>query len=221
MRYVLGVDGGQTSTLAVVATEDGELLAAGRGGPANHLDEPGGPERLRRSLDDAIGHALDAAGLRGQRIAAACFGMTGSGALVPTIIPSIVAVDKLRVENDAVTALAGATVCRPGVVVISGTGSVAFGADERGERVAVGGWGYIVRLHAVHRPSAGQGPGLRAHPRPRRVRPRAGRRRGALPPARAGRRGVRGGRLLRGRRYGDHGAGLDRPAVPPRDAVWP
>ena len=144
MRYVLGVDGGQTSTLAVVADEEGSLLGAGRGGPSNHLEEPGGPERLRRSLSDAVFGALDAAALRGATIAAACCGMTGGGELVTQYLRDITYVRSIRIEHDALTALAGGTGGGPGVVVIAGTGSVAFGMDASGRRVSVGGWGYVM-----------------------------------------------------------------------------
>lgn len=144
MRYVIGVDGGQTSTLAVVASEEGDLLGAGRGGPSNHLNEPGAPERLRKSLTDALSGALASAGLGGQTIDAVCCGMTGGGELARAFLPSIADVRSIRIEHDATTALAGGTAGGPGVVVIAGTGSVAFGMDELGHRVHVGGWGYVM-----------------------------------------------------------------------------
>jgi N-acetylglucosamine kinase-like BadF-type ATPase len=144
LRYVLGVDGGQTSTLAVVAGEDGTILGAGRGGPANHLNEPGGPERLRRSLADSIGGALASAGLSGQTLDAVCCGMTGGGELVGQYVPEIAPVKSVRLEHDAFTALVGGTAGASGVVVIAGTGSVVLGMDPTGNRVAVGGWGYVM-----------------------------------------------------------------------------
>ncbi len=170
MRYVLGVDGGQTATLAAVANEDGELLGAGRGGPANHINEPGGPERCRRSVTDAVGGALASAGLSGQPMAAAYFGMTGGGPLIPQFLPEVVAVESLKVEGDARAALTGATVGQPGVLVIAGTGSIAFAVNARGEEAVTGGWGYIMgdegsgydvaiqALHAATKAADGRGP---------------------------------------------------------------
>jgi N-acetylglucosamine kinase-like BadF-type ATPase len=49
---------------------------------------------------------------------------------------------RLRIVSDAKVALAGATGLRPGVVVISGTGSIAFGLNEEGETTRAGGWGW-------------------------------------------------------------------------------
>lgn len=47
MGYVLAVDGGQTTTLSVIARLDGTILGAGLGGPANHLHEEGAKERCK------------------------------------------------------------------------------------------------------------------------------------------------------------------------------
>jgi N-acetylglucosamine kinase len=47
------------------------------------------------------------------------------------------------VTHDAAIALAGATSGEPGIIVIAGTGSMAFGRNASGETARVGGWGYI------------------------------------------------------------------------------
>jgi N-acetylglucosamine kinase-like BadF-type ATPase len=144
VRYVVGVDGGQSSTLAVIASEDGAILGVDRSGPANHISEPGGPVRRRRALTEAIDGALAAAGLPRNVVAAACCGMTGSTALVTEILRDALGVEVARAERDVVTAWAGGTAAQPGVVVISGTGSAAYGANAAGDAVETGGWGYLM-----------------------------------------------------------------------------
>lgn len=47
-------------------------------------------------------------------------------------------------ESDAFVTLTGATAGRPGVVVISGTGSIAFGVNSQGKRARAGGWGHVL-----------------------------------------------------------------------------
>ena len=47
------------------------------------------------------------------------------------------------VTTDAVTALAGATASGQGIIVIAGTGSIAFGRNAEGRSARAGGWGYI------------------------------------------------------------------------------
>jgi N-acetylglucosamine kinase-like BadF-type ATPase len=144
MRYVVGVDGGQSSTLAVVVTDEGTIVGVGTAGPANHIHEPGGPERRRRALTEAIAAALAAAAIPKTSIVAACCGMTGRIDLVAEILRDVLGVESARAERDVVTAWAGGTAAQPGVVVISGTGSAAFGTNARGDQVEVGGWGYLM-----------------------------------------------------------------------------
>ena len=149
MQYFLGVDGGASSTTCAVATADGAIVGIGYAGPSNHILAPGGRERARAAVSGAVGHALAAAGLGPVEFRAAQFGMTGitreteqarvfAGVVGDTIRAAIV-----RIENDAVIARAGALAGRPGVIVIAGTGSVAYGEDPDGRQARAGGWGYI------------------------------------------------------------------------------
>ncbi|CCW34517.1 predicted N-acetylglucosamine kinase [Chthonomonas calidirosea] len=144
MRLVLGVDGGQTRTLAVIADEVGNLLGFGIGGPANHIHEPGGIERVQRSLIDAIHGAFHNAGLPYSRCAAACLGMTGSSAAMEAICTPLVPAEQILFGHDTRIAFYSVTFGSPGVVVIGGTGSVAYGVNSRGDQALVGGWGYLM-----------------------------------------------------------------------------
>jgi N-acetylglucosamine kinase-like BadF-type ATPase len=51
--------------------------------------------------------------------------------------------DQFKITHDAEIALTGATEGEPGVIIIAGTGSIAFGKNARGEVGRAGGWGYI------------------------------------------------------------------------------
>jgi N-acetylglucosamine kinase-like BadF-type ATPase len=144
MRYVIGVDGGQTSTTAVIADETGCLLGIGHGGPANHIHEPGGVERVQRSLADAIRGAIFMADLQNARIASACLGMTGSSQQMETICAPIVPTEQLIFGHDTRIALYSVTFGRPGVVIIAGTGAAAYGVNSYGEQAQAGGWGYLL-----------------------------------------------------------------------------
>jgi len=141
---VLAVDGGQSSTLALIATYTGRILGAGWGGPSNHIHEPGGPERLHNALHDSIGEALRNAGADAGNITHACLGMTGGAQQSIPIVQSIAPNSAIQVYQDVVTALAGASVAQPGVIVIAGTGSVAYGKLADGRSALAGGWGYIM-----------------------------------------------------------------------------
>ena len=141
---LLAVDGGQTSTLALLATRDGQIIGVGRAGPANHVHEPGGYERQRHTLESAMQAALDTAGHPLSAVSHACFGITGASDTSVTIARSLLPDAKVQIHKDMVTALAGASSAKTGVIVIAGTGSVAFGKNAAGETAHAGGWGYIM-----------------------------------------------------------------------------
>jgi glucosamine kinase len=141
---VLAIDGGQSSTLALVARLDGTILGAGLAGPSNHINEPGGLERLEIALRESTTRALKNANRPARNVIHVCMGMTGGPRQAYEIMTQIMPHAKILAHKDMVTALAGASVARPGVVVIAGTGSVAYGRLETGQEMYRGGWGYIM-----------------------------------------------------------------------------
>jgi len=146
MGLFLAVDGGQTTTKVVVADERGRILGFASGGPSNHTEEPGGPERLERVIRSATNGALQAAGaapVADQEFEAACFGMTGETAIKRRVLEQLIKTPRLAVVHDSVNALMGATAGKPGLIVIAGTGSVARGMDGRGREIRIGGWGHL------------------------------------------------------------------------------
>jgi N-acetylglucosamine kinase-like BadF-type ATPase len=145
MRLFLGVDGGQSSTKALIGDEAGRVLGAGTGGPCNHAGAAEGREKLARAVRESLAAACAQARLDAQRIHfdAACFGMSGGPEDKQAILSEILPVAKLVVTHDALIALSGATAGEPGVVTISGTGSIAFGRNAAGEIARAGGWGFL------------------------------------------------------------------------------
>ncbi len=141
---VLAVDGGQSSTLALAATHDGRILGAGLAGPSNHVHEPGGVERLENALRQSIEQALTSAGCSAERVTHVCLGMTGAAREAAEVTARIVPAARVTAEHDVVTALVGASVAQPGVIVIAGTGSIAYGRLADGRDARAGGWGYLM-----------------------------------------------------------------------------
>ncbi|MFC1960664.1 N-acetylglucosamine kinase [Chloroflexota bacterium] len=144
LELLLAVDGGQSQTLALLATSDGRILGAGLSGPANHVHEPGGMARMERALRNAITEAFNEAGIAPTQVKSACFGMTGGAHVVPSVVCKFLECDILTACDDMVTALAGASLTRPGIVVIAGTGASAFGQTADGRQAKSDGWGYIM-----------------------------------------------------------------------------
>jgi len=143
MRYVAGIDGGQSSTAAVVVDETGVVRGRGNSGPADHVDEPPGSRKFADASAAALARALEAGGLpRDTRFAAVHAGLSGYDDRFDGVLP-VFAADSVRVQHDAPVALAGAVQTLPAVVVIAGTGSVAYGKGAEGHSVRIGGWGYL------------------------------------------------------------------------------
>ncbi len=148
--WVIGVDGGQTSSKCILATTDGDIQSRGEGGPLIHLSAEGGRARFTQSLRETLADAWRAAGLAPGPVAAIGLGLTGVEAntveagTVVELLPSVVEARQVDVQSDAVAALLGAHLGKPGVIIISGTGSIALGMNARGEYARAGGWGWLI-----------------------------------------------------------------------------
>ncbi|HEY2933320.1 MAG TPA: BadF/BadG/BcrA/BcrD ATPase family protein [Acidobacteriota bacterium] len=145
VQLILGVDGGQSHTEAVLGDASGRILATGHAGPSNHIQEPGGPERFRGAMKVSIYGALEKAGLKAGRasFAAAHFGLSGGPSLREPILNELFDFDSLSITEDTSNALWSVTAGKDGMIVIAGSGSNAFG--KKGSRTArVGGWGYVL-----------------------------------------------------------------------------
>jgi N-acetylglucosamine kinase-like BadF-type ATPase len=144
-QLYLGVDGGQSSTKALVGNARGEVLGQGLGGPCNHAAKAEGRDKLKRALSEAVGQALVPLDLtlteaRFHRI---CVGMSGGPDDKREIIQHLIQADSYDVTTDAHIALYGALEGGPGAVVISGTGSISLSQDGQGRIWRAGGWGYV------------------------------------------------------------------------------
>jgi len=144
MRLFLGVDGGQSSTKAVIGDEAGNILGRGTGGPCNHATAQDGRARLERGVKESVVAACRDAGLNPETVSfeAACFGMSGGPEDKQAILAQMLRAERLLVTTDAAIALSGATTNGCGIVVIAGTGSIAFGRNGEGQSARTGGWGY-------------------------------------------------------------------------------
>lgn len=164
--YVLGVDGGSSKTVALVATPGGCVVGAGRSGPGDIYD---GGEAAFDAVRTAVSGALKEAGSSKDAPTYSVFSM--SGADWPEdfdLIHSTLEADglsPLRVVNDAVGALYAGLPDGPGVVVACGTGAATGGRGANGKLWHSSFWqepqgGYelsVKTLHAVFRSHLGVG----------------------------------------------------------------
>ena len=145
MALFLGVDGGQSSTVALIANETGRILGSGIGGPCNHVAADEGRAKFARAIQGCLGNACREAGLDVKTITfeAACLGFSGGVADKDAYSRELIRSNLYTITHDAEIALTGATAGHPGMIVIAGTGSIAFGKNAAGQTARAGGWGYI------------------------------------------------------------------------------
>jgi glucosamine kinase len=143
--YYLGIDGGGTKTTCAVG-DDVNLLAMAIAGPSNIVRV--GEAQARESLQQSVRQACAAAGITPAQVARTCVG--GSGAARPelaTIVRRILAEilpTPIDVVGDIQTSLEAAFGAGPGIIVIAGTGSIAYGRNRDGRTARAGGWGFAI-----------------------------------------------------------------------------
>jgi N-acetylglucosamine kinase len=144
MGYSLGFDGGGTKTECVLLDARGAVIGEGRGGPANPLRS--GYDGAFTSLHEAAAGAMAAARIRPGDVTNVCAGIAGAGRRsvvrrVMVFLTEEFPAALTQVATDYEVALESAAGSGLGVVLIAGTGSVAFGRNAAGETARAGGFG--------------------------------------------------------------------------------
>ncbi len=141
-RHVVGLDAGGTKTVGLLADDSGRVLTKARGGGANLLvhGELAVEKVVFQVIDD-----LEAPG----PIAAVCLGIAGAdrpgeAELLHAMMRRLGLRSAVKVVNDAHVALVAGAPEGRGIVVIAGTGSIAYGVGEDGATARSGGWGYLL-----------------------------------------------------------------------------
>ena len=145
MAIFLGIDGGGSKTSCLIGDET-SILGAGTAGASNPVRV--GEAQAREALAAAIRQACAAANITPSQIKRTCVGLAGAArpeisGLVRHVITELVA-GEIEVVGDMVIALEAAFGSEPGVIVIAGTGSIAYGRNSKGETARAGGWGFAI-----------------------------------------------------------------------------
>lgn len=145
MAYYLGTDGGGSKTTCQIGDEHSVLATVTA--VASNITRVG-RARAREALHQAIREACAVAKIHPRDLHRACIGAAGAGradiaAVVHKIAAEIIS-GEIRVVGDMQIALQAAFGANPGVIVIAGTGSMAYGRDAQGHTARAGGWGYAV-----------------------------------------------------------------------------
>ncbi len=145
MAFFLGIDGGGTKTRCVVGDEKSEL---GVGTSSSSKVQRVGEACARDALAGAVNEACVQAGISPRQIVRTCAGITGAARpeiadVMRDLVASVVA-GQIEIIGDIEIAFEDAFGSGSGVMLIAGTGSIAFGRDSKGETARAGGWGYPI-----------------------------------------------------------------------------
>jgi len=144
-ELVVGVDGGGTRTRAAIL-DSGRVLGEGTAGPSNPLRV--GIANGAVAIRDAIDKACAAALIHRGDLTAAGIGLAGVRrkdirTRMHEVLIEVLGIKNIELMTDGDIALYGATDGGPGIVVISGTGSICCGVNRQGKHVFAGGWGPV------------------------------------------------------------------------------
>jgi N-acetylglucosamine kinase-like BadF-type ATPase len=139
-EYVLGVDGGGSWTRSVIMRPDGTIIGVGKAGPSNPITSG-----VEKSLKNIFLAEQKANQNRVYNYKLSIFGIAGvyrSKYRQLMFEKLSKAFGEVKIISDTHSALAGATGCKTGVIAIAGTGSIAYGVNEKGLEAKAGGWGW-------------------------------------------------------------------------------
>lgn len=143
MKYVLGIDSGGTKYLVRAAGLDGGALGCFEGVPANHYLLS--MEETRRRIGENIDRCLAAFGGRREDCVFILSGSAGCDSdedaeilcalyrSLPGFCCPVVCVNDAQLAHYTVTSGVG-------ILLVAGTGAIAFGRNAKGETRRVGGW---------------------------------------------------------------------------------
>lgn len=168
--HVLGIDAGGSKTVALLARLDGPVIAEGRAGGANLRTH--GELTVEKTLHDVIDQVLDR---QTERPVAVCLGIAGvdrhdDAATIRGVMRRLGFREHTLIVNDALIALVAGAGVPVGLVIVAGTGSIAYGVNAAGHAARSGGWGPVLAdegsgywigrraLVAVMRHADGRGP---------------------------------------------------------------
>lgn len=144
MKYFLGIDGGGTKTEFLLADEDGRCIAQVRKPGCSYKEI--GVTSVAGLLEEGTKECLEEGGiplegLSGAAIGIPCYGeIKNADETVSQLLRKKFAGIHLCITNDAEVGWAGSLALHPGINVVAGTGSIAFGKNAAGISMRSGGW---------------------------------------------------------------------------------
>jgi N-acetylglucosamine kinase-like BadF-type ATPase len=148
---VLAIDAGGTSCRAALSNMDGHIVHYAEGGPCNYQSV--GVKQASENLTNVLDQLTSALG-KGVLVEHAVIGIAGLDTehdqlIIESFVKESfrlanVQADTLILNNDGMITLLGSIGEAPGLIVVSGTGSIVLGKSNDGRQKRVGGWGHRI-----------------------------------------------------------------------------
>lgn len=141
MNYLIGIDGGATKT-AVCAASTSDFSVRYANTASSSWREHGAlkvAQNLKETVDGLLGKEYDR--IAGVAMGLPCHGESAEGDhALERAIRGVFADIPLYLTNDVEVGWAGSMALAPGINIVAGTGSIAFGRDVHGQTARSGGW---------------------------------------------------------------------------------
>lgn len=143
---MIGIDGGATYSFGVAVDATGRVLATSRSGSLYFFGSS--MSESRRNLTDLV-KSMEVRLPLGNCVEQVVMGnaalfMEASERERDGLCRGIVPLDRTRVVGDSITTYHGASLGRPGILVLCGTGSIVLIQNGEGQYFQTGGWGHLL-----------------------------------------------------------------------------
>ena len=144
--FFIGIDGGGTKTVGLLAHQTGHIIAKAESGASNY--HAIGEEQTKQALSDVVSRLIADANAALESCTC-CLGLAGVASpvdrkVIGRICDQIGLPENRILTHDARIALVGGAEELSGVIIIAGTGSIVYGMDTAGREAEAGGWGHLL-----------------------------------------------------------------------------
>jgi N-acetylglucosamine kinase-like BadF-type ATPase len=149
MINIMGIDGGGSNIRVVIITTELDICTEYLG-PAVNPGTVGRDEAAQR-IQAAMRETIQQAGLMPEQVAGVGIGIAGASnrydwavEWLRGIVQGVTPQAHIVPSSDYEIALVGAHGQRIGILLLAGTGSLAYGVNAAGQSALIGGWGYLL-----------------------------------------------------------------------------
>lgn len=145
--YYLGIDGGGSKTAFAIIDENCKVLIKIEKETCHYMQV--GLEGFKKVIDNGLNEICNALKITKNDINYSFLAVPGYGEVkkddlvIQDTVSSILENDRFSIGNDVVAGWAGSLACKPGINIVAGTGSIAYGVNEDNKFERTGGWGYF------------------------------------------------------------------------------